>query len=184
MIQNYLNLESSFDALGVPSAIQNYSIYSPAVEAAFDLTIDLGISTVPQVQYLLANQVDILLYQGNLDLACNTAGTKRWTSNLQWKGQAEFTSKELKPWTSVVGGEETAAGKFKEVNIKMVDGDEKRTRFALVTIDRAGHMVCVPRYYPLTPMAADIRCDWQVPLDQPEIALDMLTRWLAGKSFD
>lgn len=141
MIEKYLNLESSFAALGVPPAVKNYSITVPAVEQAFGKTVDIQISTGPQILYLLKNQIDVLLYQGNLDLACNTAGAKRFTANLQWKGQAAFTAKELKPWTSMVNGTETTAGTFKEVNIKMVDGDDKTTRFALVTIDKSGHMV-------------------------------------------
>lgn len=141
MVTKYLNMPSTFSALGVPSAIQNYSIMAPAVAAAFDKTDDIEISTAKQMIYLLANQVDVLIYQGNLDLACNTAGAKRFTANLQWKGQAEFTSKDMKPWTSIVDGKEKVAGKFKEVNIKMVEGDEKTTRFALVTVDDAGHMV-------------------------------------------
>jgi cathepsin A (carboxypeptidase C) len=32
----------------------------------------------------------------------------------------------LKPWKGVVGGEEKVVGTFKEVNIKMVEGDEKK----------------------------------------------------------
>ena len=163
LIEDYLNLPSSFNALGVPSSVHNFSSGSDAVSGAFMLTNDFEISLIPEVQHLLANQIDILIYQGNLDLACNTAGAKRWTSNMAWKGQAEFVGKELKPWQSVISGKEQTAGKFKEVNVKMVEGDEKTTRFALVTIDGSGHMV---------------------PQDQPEIALDMLHRWLAGKSFD
>ena len=142
MIEKYLNLESSFSALGVPSAFHNYSVISPKVEQAFDRTVDVQISTEPQIRYILANQIDVLIYQGNLDLACNTAGAKRWSANFEWKGQAEFSAKDLKPWTSIVDGKETKAGAFKEVNIKMVEGDEKTTRFALVTIDGSGHMVC------------------------------------------
>lgn len=111
------------------------------MEEAFELTNDLGISTVPQVQYLLANQIDVLIYQGNLDLACNTAGAKRWTANMQWKGQSAFTARELKAWKSRKGGEEVVAGLSKEVRIKMVEGDERATRFALVTIEGSGHMV-------------------------------------------
>lgn len=143
-IVDYLNLESSFQALGVPPSIQNYSIYSWDVEEAFRRTVDIQISTEPQVRYLLANQVDVLIYQGSLDLVCNTAGAKRWAANFRWQGQAEFTATEMKPWTSVVDGQERKAGMFKEVNINMVAGDEKATRFALVTIDRAGHMVLDP----------------------------------------
>jgi cathepsin A (carboxypeptidase C) len=61
---------------------------------------------------------------------------------MPWKGQAAFTSQDLKPWKSVRDGEEVVAGQFKEVNIQMVEGDSKKTRFALVTIDGSGHMVC------------------------------------------
>lgn len=142
MIEKYLNLESSLNAIGVPSDVHNYSVASAEVSTAFALTSDIGISTMPELHYLLTNQIDVLIYQGNLDLACNTAGAKRWTSNFQWKGQAEFNSKELKPWKSTADGKETKAGLFKEVNIKMVEGDEKRTRFAFITIDGSGHMVC------------------------------------------
>jgi cathepsin A (carboxypeptidase C) len=98
----------------------------------------VGISLIPQIQYLLSSQIDILIYQGNLDLACNTAGAKRWTANMAWKGQSEFVAKELEPWKR--NGK--VVGKWKEVNVKMVDGDDKTTRFALVTIDGSGHMVC------------------------------------------
>jgi cathepsin A (carboxypeptidase C) len=147
MITNYLNLESSFRALGVPSAIKEYSTISPEIERAFFRTVDIQISTEPQVHYLLSNQVDVLIYQGNLDLVCNTAGAKRWASNFQWKGQAEFTSKAMKSWTNVINGTETKVGTFKEVNIKMIEGDEKTTRFALVTVDGSGHMVYIFKSY-------------------------------------
>jgi cathepsin A (carboxypeptidase C) len=136
-----LNLDSSFAALGVPPAVKKFVVSSDGISTAFDLTNDPGITMKPEVQYLLANQIDVLIYQGNLDLACNTAGAKRWTANMAWKGQAEFVAKDLKPWTSVVDGKEKTVGMFKEVNIKMVEGDEKTTRFALVTIDGSGHMV-------------------------------------------
>jgi cathepsin A (carboxypeptidase C) len=142
LIQDYLNLESSFSALSIPKQIKNFTVGSDDIARAFELTNDLGISLIPQVQYLLASQIDILIYQGNLDLACNTAGAKRWTASMPWKGQAAFISLDLKPWKSEKDGKEVVAGKFKEVNVKMVDGDEKKTRFALVTIDGSGHMVC------------------------------------------
>ena len=142
LVQKYLNLKSSFAALGVPSEVKNFTIASDAVSSAFQRTNDLAITLKPEIQYLLASQIDILIYQGNLDLACNTAGAKRWTADMPWKGQAAFTSQDLKPWKSVVDGEEKEVGMFKEVNVKMVEGDEKKTRFALVTIDGSGHMVC------------------------------------------
>jgi cathepsin A (carboxypeptidase C) len=130
-----------FSALEVPENIKHYNLSSERVSQAFQATYDLGISLKPQVTYLLANEIDVLIYQGNLDVACNTAGAKRWTGNLPWKGQAEFTSKDLKVWKSTIGGEVIDAGKYKEVNVKMVKDSEKTTRFTLLTVDRAGHMV-------------------------------------------
>ena len=140
-IQRYLNTAEIWEALDVPSAVRNYSVASFAVQMAFVQTNDLGISMQPQVQYLLANQIDVLIYQGNLDLACNTAGNLRWANNMPWKGQAEFASQGLRSWMSPVDGKEKKAGTYKDVYIKMKDGDKRRTRFALVTIDNSGHMV-------------------------------------------
>lgn len=96
----------------------------------------------PQVQYLLSQQIDVLFYQGNLDLACNTAGNVRWANSMPWKGQTAFAAQGLRPWKAVVGGEERVVGSFKEIGIKMVEGNRKTTRFAVVTVDGAGHMVC------------------------------------------
>ena len=163
LIQLYLNTSTVFEALNVPKEVKEYRMFSAAINEAFELAGDVSITMKPELEFLLAKQIDVLIYQGNLDLACNTAGAKRWTANMPWKGQAAFTSEELKPWLSGEGEERKVAGKFKEVNVKMVDGDEKTTRFALVTIDGSGHMV---------------------PQDQPAVALDMLTRWLHGEKFD
>ncbi|TVY78363.1 Carboxypeptidase Y-like protein, partial [Lachnellula suecica] len=98
LIQDYLNLPSSFSALSVPSAVKNFSVVSEEIERAFQLTSDIPISLKPEVVFLLSSQIDVLIYQGNLDLACNTAGAKRWTADLSWKGQAEFTAKVLRSW--------------------------------------------------------------------------------------
>lgn len=143
MINNLLNLPSSWSALGVPSAVRNYTIESEEVSRRFG-SAEKGSSTVPSVRFLLENQIDVLVYSGNLDLACNTAGSKMWMHDMSWKGQAAFVAADLVPWMSVVGGKKAKAGSTKEVNIKMRKGDEKTTRFALVTVDHAGHMVRTP----------------------------------------
>jgi cathepsin A (carboxypeptidase C) len=163
LIQDYLNLPDVFSALGVPSAVKKFLVGGPDVSEAFEKTNDLAISLIPEVQYLLASQIDILIYQGNLDLACNTAGAKRWTSNMAWKGQAEFVGKDLKDWQTEVEGKKKTVGKFKEVKVRMVEGSEKKTRFTLLTIDGSGHMV---------------------PQDQPEVAVNMLGKWIKGEAFD
>jgi cathepsin A (carboxypeptidase C) len=164
-IQSYLNLPHVQEALRIEEhmpAFRNYTVDSEAVATAFYLTNDFGISMEAHVRYILESEVDILFYQGNLDLACNTAGNLRWADSMSWKGQAEFASKRLIGWGESVGIKGKKAGTMKEVKVRMGEG-EKRTRFAFVTIDGSGHMV---------------------PQDQPKIALDMLERWLGGKEFD
>lgn len=160
LIQKYLNTPGVFDALGVPREhVKQFNVSSDAVALAFTLTNDFEISMTPQVLSLLANNVDVMIYQGKLDLACNTQGNIRYAESVPWKGQAEFVAKPFKRWRS--GKKEV--GEFKEVNIQTSEEHEKKTRFAFVTVDGSGHMV---------------------PQDQPEAALDLMVRWIEGKSFD
>jgi cathepsin A (carboxypeptidase C) len=42
------------------------------------------------------------------------------------KGQAAFTSLDLKPWKSHKDGKEVVAGMFKEINIKILEGSKKK----------------------------------------------------------
>ncbi|ORY16899.1 Alpha/Beta hydrolase protein [Clohesyomyces aquaticus] len=157
LIQDYLNLPWVWDALHVPKAIKNYSVYSEEVSNAFTVTNDIGISTQPQVLYLLENGIDVLFYQGNLDLACNTAGNLNWASKMQWKGQPAFVAQPKRPWKD--GDEEV--GWFKEIKTSMgVEGRE--TTFAFSTVDGAGHMV---------------------PYDKPKEALAMVMKWLDKRSY-
>jgi len=155
-IETYLNEAWVFDALGVPAAITNYSVANFAVEHAFDLTTDAATSTQPQVLYLLNSGVDVLFYQGNLDLACNTAGNLQWASSFQWKGQPAFVAQSKRTWTD---GDEKV-GWFKEVKTLTESGRE--TTFAMSTVDGAGHLV---------------------PFDKPREALALMQRWLGKRSF-
>lgn len=97
-------------------------------------------SSSDHIIFLLSHGVDFLAYQGNLDLACNTAGNLRWANSLAWKGQTEFTSKPLLPWTSNIAGRIEPVGTAKEVRVQL-DGLAEKSRFAFVTVDGAGHMV-------------------------------------------
>ncbi|KAJ5765025.1 carboxypeptidase Y [Penicillium odoratum] len=163
-IEEYLNSATIWNALSPPKHIKQYNLTSGAISDAFQKTSDGGLSTQDQVAYLLQNQVHYLAYQGNLDLACNTAGNLRWANNLVWKGQAEFSSKSLKPWKSVLAsGKEEIVGTMKEVYVRTSNTAEIESRFAIVTVDNAGHFL---------------------PQDRPDVALDLMTRWITGASFD
>ncbi|EWZ33243.1 hypothetical protein FOCG_15578 [Fusarium oxysporum f. sp. radicis-lycopersici 26381] len=157
LIEKYLNSPKVFDALGVPSAVTNYSIASEDVAIAFTLGYDQEISTQSQILYLLNHDIDVLMYQGNLDLACNTAGNLRWSNSMPWKGQPEYVAQRPKSWG--VGGDEF--GWYKEVKIKMGD-DDKKTTFSFATVDGAGHMV---------------------PQGKPKEALELVNRWLKKRTF-
>ncbi|EUC30149.1 hypothetical protein COCVIDRAFT_21516 [Bipolaris victoriae FI3] len=155
-IQKYLNLPSVRQALNVPKAAGNYSVLSLDITWAFALTGDGVQSTQPQVLYLLEHGIDVLFYQGNLDLACNTAGNLQWANTMQWKGQPAFVAQPKRTWKN--DGEEV--GWFKEVKTKTASGRE--TTFAFTTVDRAGHLV---------------------PFDKPKEALALVDRWLEKRSF-
>jgi cathepsin A (carboxypeptidase C) len=158
LIGDYLNTKKVWKALRVPAAVKNFSVISWDVNRAFETTNDEFISTQPQVLYLLDNNIDVLFYQGNLDLACNTAGNLKWIMGMEWKGQMAFNAQGMRYWK---GSEGKEVGWFKEVEIEM--GPElKKTRFAFVTHNGAGHMV---------------------PMDRPVQALDMVEKWLNKESF-
>jgi cathepsin A (carboxypeptidase C) len=155
-IGEYLNLPWVYEALHVPKAVGNYSVFSDEVAIAFSLTNDMGLSTQPQVLYLLESGVDVLFYQGNLDLACNTAGNLQWANSMPWKGQPAFVAQSKRMWQD--GKQEV--GWFKEVKVETASGRE--TTFALSTVNGAGHLV---------------------PFDKPKEALALVDRWLTKRSF-
>jgi cathepsin A (carboxypeptidase C) len=143
-VEQYLNSPAVWEALSPPNQITEYKMVSEAVIQAFAKTSDVMTSTSDLVTFLLEKQVHFLAYQGNLDLACNTAGNLRWAHSLSWKGQAEFTSQPLRPWRSLLAatGRNEAVGTMKEVRV-LVGNAGTESRFALVTVDGAGHLVSI-----------------------------------------
>ncbi|KAB8255071.1 alpha/beta-hydrolase [Aspergillus pseudonomiae] len=160
-IQQYLNSPAVWAALLPPKQITEYKFVSDNVIQAFDTTSEGMTSASDLVVFLLSHGVHFLAYQGNLDLACNTAGTLRWANALRWKGQVAFESKPLHPWMSTAIGRNETVGTAKEVQVR-VDSHGETVRFALVTVDGAGHLV---------------------PQDRPDVAFDMMLRWITGDAF-
>jgi cathepsin A (carboxypeptidase C) len=155
-LQAYLNLPWVYEALGIPKAVGNYSVYSEDIAMAFSLTADQAISTQPQVLYLLDQGIDVLFYQGNLDIACNTAGNLQWASSMAWKGQPAFVAQPKRVWKE--GNQEI--GWFKEVKTETASG--RQTTFAMSTVNGAGHLV---------------------PYNKPKEALALVERWLTKRSY-
>ena len=139
-IESYLNSPAVWKALSPPAQIKEYKFVAQSVIDAFDTSADGMTSTSDLVVFLLSHGVDFLAYQGNLDLACNTAGNRRWADSVVWKGQAEFTAKGLRPWMAFLeeADRKETVGMMKEVKVQVGDGE---SRFAFVTVDEAGHLV-------------------------------------------
>lgn len=138
-IQEYINKPTTWRALEFPETVTNFSIESTQVSSAFEAGIDLFSPVMNEIRFALESGVDVLIYNGNLDLGCNTAGNLRWAESLSWNGQAEFVSQDPKPWFSTVDGGGRQAGRYKEVFART--GGSEEGRFAFVTVDRSGHMV-------------------------------------------
>ena len=69
-IQHYLNSKVIWDALSPPKQIKKYEITNMSVVLAFAQGLDERTPTSSLVEFLLANEVHIMNYQGTLDLAC------------------------------------------------------------------------------------------------------------------
>lgn len=142
-VEKYLNSAPVWKALSPPEEVKQYDLGSEAVIAAFDTTPEYMTPSSDEIIFLLDHGVHFLAYQGNLDLACNTAGNLRWANSLAWKGQTEFTSKPLLPWTSNLAGGNKVVGTTKEVRVQVNDQAKTTSRFAFVTVDGAGHLVSI-----------------------------------------
>ena len=139
-IEQFLNSVTVWEALAPPKEVTSYTVESSNVVKAFHTTPEGMTSSSEHVVFLLSRGINFLAYQGNLDLACNTAGTLRWAEALRWKGQPEFASKSLRPWTALGTDRSEPLGATKEVNVPVGD-DGHTVRFAFVTVDGAGHLV-------------------------------------------
>ncbi|PBK90881.1 peptidase S10, serine carboxypeptidase [Armillaria gallica] len=126
-ISEYLSLPSVRSLLGVdPEVPQNFSSCNEDIINSFHASQDELHPTITKdhVAALLERGIKVLVYVGANDWICNWVGNERWTLALEWSGQKEFVSEELKEWR--VDGK--VAGKTRNA---------KGLTFA--TVDGAGH---------------------------------------------
>lgn len=76
---NYLNQNSVRTALHIPDFVQQWDICSPAVEYGYKRLYD---TMAPQVLKLLQNGKRGLVYNGDVDMACNFLGDSWFSNNL------------------------------------------------------------------------------------------------------
>jgi len=84
---------------------------------------------IAQVDFLLAQGVNVNIYSGNLDLICCTTGTINWMNKLTWPDYKNFVSATRKSF-----------GNMQDLDL-IVGFNKKYKNLALWNILQAGHMV-------------------------------------------
>ncbi|KAH0423273.1 carboxypeptidase y [Colletotrichum camelliae] len=124
-IAGYLNSSSMRLELGVPEDVA-FNIIEYELGQYFDQSGDVSFDTVSWAGELLDQGYKVLVYAGNKDWFCNSAGEKNLVHNIRWRHQPAFQAQDFQTYT--LDGERI--GLFKE---------EKALSFA--EIFDAGHMV-------------------------------------------
>lgn len=93
-VSTFYNKPSTQQALGVNKKWTSCNMW---VNAGFnsDWMRDFDI---PYVTDLLANDIRVLIYAGNLDFICNWLGNQAWTLELDWPGQEGFNNAVPHSW--------------------------------------------------------------------------------------
>ncbi|KAG6379737.1 peptidase S10 serine carboxypeptidase [Boletus reticuloceps] len=149
-IETYLNQPDVKAALGV-NPQRNFESCNMAMNQAFMLQGDSMHNTPALLPPLINDGVRLLVYAGNADMMCNYIGNERWLEALETDFHDEFATAPTEQWITLEG---KVAGTVRS----STGGGFGAGNITFVTIHEAGHMV---------------------PFDQPEAALDMLTRWIA-----
>lgn len=66
-----------------------------------------------RVEYLLNNNIPVLVYNGQNDIIVETPGTMRWVEKLHYKNSDEFDRTPFQPWKV----NNKTAGSFKKAGL-------------------------------------------------------------------
>ncbi|CAM9875356.1 unnamed protein product [Chrysoparadoxa australica] len=109
-----------------------------------------GLGVMDELAHILESGVKVLFFNGQFDLICNHIGNERFLDALQWSGGSSYRSSHRETWVSTRADGSTGPAGYVQTSGNGLT--------YLLVLD-AGHMV---------------------PLDVPEAALDMITRFLSG----
>jgi hypothetical protein len=145
------NKDEVLQAIHASSATVNGQRYQECTDPPYNaLSHQDGLGVVNEVVTLLQNNVQLLFFNGIMDLICNHVGNEILLEKLPWEHANDWRLATRYSWSHKSGGSPT--GYMKEyANLKYLK------------ILNAGHMV---------------------PLDVPEVALEMIRTFVYGRSFD
>jgi carboxypeptidase C (cathepsin A) len=149
-IETYMNDPEVKAALGV-NPQQKFESCNMAVNQAFMLQGDSMHDTPQLLTDMINDGVRMLIYAGNADMMCNYMGNERWVEQLDTIFTDEFSTATTEQWVTIGSGK--IAGTVRSAG----GGGSGAGNVTFVTVYESGHMV---------------------PYDQPEAALDMMTRWI------
>ncbi|KZT00989.1 carboxypeptidase C [Laetiporus sulphureus 93-53] len=149
-IDTWMNQPAVKKALGVDPS-REFESCNMQVNQAFALQGDGAHNSAKLLPELIEDGVRLLVYAGNADMMCNFMGNERWVEALDTKFHDEFSAKKSVPWVTTDTG--AIAGMVRSAG----GGGSSAGNVTFVAVHEAGHMV---------------------PYDQPEAALDLVTRWL------
>jgi len=125
----WLNYSTTIAALNVdPAVAVNFQDCNNQMYTNF--ANDIGQSYMSNYSYLLTQTVypvNVMLYNGQDDIICNTPGSLTWINQMDWPGVDEFREATRNIWYAVNG---SVLGEYKQYE-----------NFTFVEVDAAGHMV-------------------------------------------
>ncbi|KAJ3786666.1 carboxypeptidase C [Lentinula aff. detonsa] len=149
-VTTWMNDPKNKVALGANPSLE-FEACNMEVNQAFARQGDGAHNSAILLPDLINDGVRLLVYAGNADMMCNFIGNERWVEQLDTKLHDEFALAQSIPWVTMKGG--VLAGTVRSAG----RGGFGAGNITFVTVHEAGHMV---------------------PYDQPEAALDLITRWI------
>ncbi|KNF03737.1 hypothetical protein PSTG_03259 [Puccinia striiformis f. sp. tritici PST-78] len=162
-IENYLNREDIRTELGVPSDLK-FESCNLDVNRAFQMSGDNMHNSAALIPEILSNGVRLLIYAGEDDFMCNYLGNERWMLAMKTEFSEEFQHKShkyLSRYTIDSASNSTLVKEGSKGHVGMVrSAGPGAGNFTYVSLYESGHMV---------------------PHDQPEIAIELINKWLKNQ---
>eukprot|EP00405_Crypthecodinium_cohnii_P016139 CAMPEP_0206448680 /NCGR_PEP_ID=MMETSP0324_2-20121206/17620_1 /ASSEMBLY_ACC=CAM_ASM_000836 /TAXON_ID=2866 /ORGANISM="Crypthecodinium cohnii, Strain Seligo" /LENGTH=634 /DNA_ID=CAMNT_0053917877 /DNA_START=96 /DNA_END=2001 /DNA_ORIENTATION=- len=123
MIGEYLNTESIKEQLGVN---KHWMSCNMAVNLMFSLAGDWMHNYQTLIPDMLADNLKVLIYAGDVDYICNWLGNMKWTQKMEWDHKDDFNNAPNKDYT---------------LDGKTVAKLRTSNNFSFMQVFNAGHMV-------------------------------------------
>ncbi|KAI0344394.1 serine carboxypeptidase [Trametopsis cervina] len=111
-ISSFLSQPSVRETIGIdehPSIPQNYSGCTRPIHDRFWDGLDQVLPAHLYIEQLLARDIRVLIYAGDVDWICNWIGNERMTLRLDWAGKEAFASQPLREWNVTSDSDEAYA---------------------------------------------------------------------------